>query len=493
MTVNGGAVTNSAGGVVRGGGTLGVSGVAFTNEGAISPGMSPGILAVTGNCPFSPTAALDVEIGGYVEGTNYDRLAVSGTVSLDGALNVSFLPGFCAVPGDSFRVLTAAVRSGTFSGINVSGKGNAVLDAHYDATGLTLLTLSNSFAINASAGPGGSISPSGTVAVGCGANQEFTITADPCQQIVDVIVDGLSVGPVGSYAFNNVTQDHTISATFALIVYTISASAGPGGSISPAGEVSVGCGTNQGFTITPGGGFQIVDVVVDGGSVGAVTTYSFDNIVSNHTISTSFLDVQPPTIQVVTPNGGETWDATSLQTIRWTAVDNAGVDSVNVDYSVQGAGGPWLPIQHALAGVDSVDWTVPDVGTDSAFVRVTAFDAALHNAEDLSDAAFRIRGPTDVPVVGRTSLALFVAPNPTHGGSVNFQVAVPEAGEASIEVVAVTGQRVWKGRVLAPSAGERTVFWSGRDTEGRLVAPGFYVVRLLSPWGEKKSRLVLLR
>src|SRR5262249_40131562 len=155
-------------GVIRGGGTLDVSAATFTNAGTISPGLSPAILSVTGNCPFAPTAALEVEIGGHAAGTDYDRLAVSGTASLDGALNVTFLPGFCASSGDSFRVLAAGVRSGTFGSVHVAGKGNAVLAAHYDATGVTLVTTSNAFAITASSNAGGTISPAGSVPVDCG-------------------------------------------------------------------------------------------------------------------------------------------------------------------------------------------------------------------------------------------------------------------------------------------------------------------------------------
>jgi hypothetical protein len=437
---------------------------------------------------------LEAEIGGLVAGTEYDRLAVSGTATLDGTLDVSFSAGFCATMGDSFRVLAAGARTGTFSAINISGAGNAVLDPLYDATGLTLVTLSNLFTITASAGPDGSISPSGPVAVNCGGVQAFTITPDSCHQVADVLVDGVSVGPVTEYTFTDVAANHTISATFGLFGYTIMASAGAGGTISPTGPVNVACGAGQDFTITPGGGYEIADVLVDGSSVGQVTNYSFAAVTANHTIAASFADVEPPTALVVTPNGGETWDATSEQLIHWTAADNAGVDSVDVDYSVNGLGGPWVVIQHGLAGVDSLAWTVPDVGTASAAVRVTVHDAAGLTAVDLSDGLFQIVGPTGAPMVGdRPSLALRLAPNPSRTGPVHLRVSFPDAGEASVEVLTVSGRRVWRDRVLAPSPGERTVDWNGRDSSGRVVSPGVYLVRILSPWGEKTTRLTLLR
>ena len=53
--------------------------------------------------------------------------------------------------------------------------------------------------------------------------------------------------------------------------YTITASAGTGGSIDPSGKVSVTSGSDKKFTITPADGYVIADVLVDGKSVGAVS------------------------------------------------------------------------------------------------------------------------------------------------------------------------------------------------------------------------------
>src|SRR5207244_3235156 len=89
--------------------------------------------------------------------------------------------------------------------------------------------------ITASAGSNGTISPGGAVSVDCGTNQTFTITPNPCYQVADVVVDGGSVGAVGTYTFTNVTANHTISASFALGNEIITASAGAHGSITPSG------------------------------------------------------------------------------------------------------------------------------------------------------------------------------------------------------------------------------------------------------------------
>jgi len=71
--------------------------------------------------------------------------------------------------------------------------------------------------------------------------------------------------------------------------YTITASAGIGGSISPSGSFSVREGQDKTFTITPDTGYIISDVLVDGKSVGAVETYTFKNVSRTHTIKAEFI------------------------------------------------------------------------------------------------------------------------------------------------------------------------------------------------------------
>jgi hypothetical protein len=159
------------------------------------------------------------------------------------------------------------------------------------------------YTINASAGANGNISPSGNVNVNYGQNQTFTITPDTGFEIADVLVDGVSVGAVGSYTFSNVTANHTIEASFSLLTYTITAPAGSGGSINPEGTITVNHGGSQTFTITPDTGYEIADVLVDGVSVGAVPTYTFTNVTANHTIEASFSLITFTITASAGPNG----------------------------------------------------------------------------------------------------------------------------------------------------------------------------------------------
>jgi len=75
--------------------------------------------------------------------------------------------------------------------------------------------------------------------------------------------------------------------------YTLTSSASTGGTISPQGLVSITSGSSQTFTITPNAGYQVASVIVDSSQVGAVTSYTFNNVTGNHTISVAFTPTTP--------------------------------------------------------------------------------------------------------------------------------------------------------------------------------------------------------
>jgi hypothetical protein len=180
-----------------------------------------------------------------------------------------------------FPVTPGAYQT-TFGGVN---------DAFFAS--MTTAAMPTTYTIAASAGSNGTIDPSGSVVVNEGDNVTFTMTPVTGYHVADVLVDAVSVGAVTSYTFTNVTAAHTIEASFAIDTFTISASAGANGSIDPSGDVTVNYGDNQTFAMSANTGYHIADVLVDGTSVGAVTSYAFTNVAANHTISVSFaVDVQ---------------------------------------------------------------------------------------------------------------------------------------------------------------------------------------------------------
>ena len=207
-------------------------------------------------------------------------------VTVNGQTVVSNLDIFAKVGKDTAYdvVLPVSVTNGTLAIKFVNKVDNAKICAIKVSAG----SATSSFSIAASAGTGGSITPSGSASVASGTSKSYAIAAASGYRIADVKVDGVSVGAVASYSFSNVTSNHTIAATFAVQTYTITASAGAGGSITPSGSASVASGTSKSYAIAAASGYRIADVKVDGVSVGAVASYSFSNVTANRSIQASF-------------------------------------------------------------------------------------------------------------------------------------------------------------------------------------------------------------
>lgn len=156
--------------------------------------------------------------------------------------------------------------------------------------------------IVASAGTGGTISPSGTITVDEGVSQSYTISVNTEYRIKDVLVDGVSQGAIVSYTFSNVSADHTISVNFeAVPTYTITTNVGEGGSISPSGNIILTEGDSQTFTFIPDSGYGIKDVLVDDISQGEITSYTFTDVTANHTLSVIFKEI-PRVIAAIKKN-----------------------------------------------------------------------------------------------------------------------------------------------------------------------------------------------
>ena len=258
----------------------------------------------------------------------------NGTISPSGTVWVDHGGGqtFSIIPNANYRVSNVLV-DGFSVGPVTSYRFENVTAPHTIQASFAL----NSYSITASAGPNGSISPSGTVTVDHGTSAVFTFTPAANYHVADVIVDGVSQGPSGSYVFSNVTAPHTIYVTFALNTYVLSASAGSNGSISPFGLVTVNHGASQIFAITPNANYHIADVEVDGVSVGPVSSYTFTNVTSDHTIYATFaLDTYTIWASAgangtISPSGAIALQRGSNQTFTFTPAQNYSVENVWVD------------------------------------------------------------------------------------------------------------------------------------------------------------------
>jgi len=145
------------------------------------------------------------------------------------------------------------------------------------------------------------------------------------------------------------------------------------------------------------------------------------------------------------PNGGETYHSGDLITISWTG---SNVGTVNVSYATS-ASGAYTSIASNMNGTGSYAWTVPDVSTTDAFVKVEGYDASTLLASDTSNAAFTIVGTTALKPQPPLSS------QPTVGTGISPLTGLPEA------INAVASGDVLRGEHYP------TVYWIDGDLHRR--------------------------
>ncbi len=231
---------------------------------------------------------------------------------------------------------------------------------------------------------------------------------------------------------------------------------------------------------------------------------------SNSNFEIVIPDVTNPTVTVISPNGGESWTEGSMQTITWSASDTgmnkpegvngtaatiAGVDSVSLWYSLND-GGSWTLIASGEDNDGSYSWTLPGTPTDSALVKVQAWDPSLNMGEDTSDAMFTIASATAVGG-GAMPVALTLAqsrPNPlSRAASAEIRFGLTREGPVSLRVFDTAGRQV---AVLAEGtypAGFHSVSWDGRLADGSRASSGVYFYRLETREGTQNRKLMIIR
>ncbi|MFN0158583.1 MAG: InlB B-repeat-containing protein, partial [Bacteroidota bacterium] len=312
--------------------------------------------------------------------TGGGSIAPSGSVGVTSGANQLF----AITPNPGYHI-DSVVVDGVDQGTIANYTFTNVLANHTIAAYFSI----NVYTIVASAGPNGSIAPSGSIMVNYGSNQSFAVTPDPTYHIDSVVVNGVNQGPVASYDFINITANHAITAYFSLNAYTITATAVGGGSIAPSGSVSVSHGANQSFTITPNSGDHIDSVVVDGVNQGAVSGYSFLNVTASHTI-TAYFSIDTYTILAsasaggsIAPSGAVVVNSGANQ--LFTIAPNSGyhIDSVVVDGANQGTVANYnflnVTANHTIAAYFSIQiYTITATAVGSGSIAPSGIIAVTH-------------------------------------------------------------------------------------------------------------------
>jgi len=365
---------------------------------------------------------------------------------------------------------------------------NAVLGA--PATSTATILADDSKTITASAGTGGTIAPSGPIAVACFASQGFTITPSAGYHVADVLVDGNPVGPVAAHTFSNVTQDHTIAASFAVDAFSLQVNVSGAGAVSrDPDHPSYGAGAVVQLTATPDSGFAFTGWSGDATGSDNPLSLTMDG---SKVVTASFADVAPPLVEVTSPDSGEVWLVGSTKDVTWTALDNDTVTVVDLLLSRHGVGGPFESIVDALPNSGLYAWNVSGPTSDSALVKVVAHDAATNLGEDVSDSLFTIGDATAAQPGPVAALTLgFVQPNPATQGA-TFTFALPRESAVRLAIMDVQGREVAVLLSGTRAAGWHSAAWNGRSGSGH-AGPGVYFAELKSEGRRVVRRFAWLR
>jgi predicted nucleic acid-binding Zn-ribbon protein len=213
----------------------------------------------------------------------------------------------------SFATSVPAAYSNSFNGLTPANISVivpcATLADYQDAEWAVFTDITeqcDNYSITVSAGANGAVSPSGNQTVAFGQDISFTFTPNANYNIDSVFVDAVynpQAVETGSYIFENVNANHSISVIFSKP--TITVSAGENGQISPADNQTVEIGSNLTFTFTPNTDYEVYQVLIDGVNNPAAVTagsYTFENVTANHSISVQFEPANSVTIATVSNN-----------------------------------------------------------------------------------------------------------------------------------------------------------------------------------------------
>ncbi len=237
--------------------------------------------------------------------------------------------------------------------------------------------------------------------------------------------------------------------------------------------------------------------VAQDSSPGSIVEAAVDDVVVRACKSAA-LDVEPPVVTVLAPNGGESLGFGSTYDIEWTAADDHGVISVCILLSTDGG----ATFADTLAAGEPDDgvyaWTVPDIDCDSARIKVVACDAASNEGADESDADFTIIGchagvDESADADGPGAVAIGVTGGMPGGSVAAIEFALPTAGRMRIDCYDVAGRRVARIAGGVSEKGYHHIDWDLTNEAGGRLQPGVYFLRLESPAGGATTKVVVTR
>ncbi|MGB0579458.1 MAG: hypothetical protein ACPGVU_07130 [Limisphaerales bacterium] len=127
--------------ILDGGGLIGsgtLVGDVVNNAGTIRPGAPLGVISITGSYQQAANGTLAIDVGGTTAGTQFDRVQITGTATLAGALSSTLANGFTPTLSDTFEVITASSVTGAFTSLSGSFGEGLIPVATYGAGTVTI-------------------------------------------------------------------------------------------------------------------------------------------------------------------------------------------------------------------------------------------------------------------------------------------------------------------------------------------------------------------
>jgi hypothetical protein len=297
--------------------------------------------------------------------------------------------------GTTSSTLTAPVTPGTYTvRVYAAQKLPGMQSVYKDMTITVTAPAPVTYTMSVSASPalGGAVTGGGSYA--SGATVSLGVTANSGYHFVNWTQGATVASTLQGYSFP-ATAARTLVANFAINTYTITASAGANGTITPSGSVDYG--GSKTFTITPNAGYRVASVTVDGASAGTVTSYPFSNVAANHTISATFAA-----------------DATATYSLTYTAGTNGTISGTSPQSVAPGGNGTAVTATPA-AGYHFVSWSdgsTANPRTDNAVAGIVSVTAS-----------FAIDTHTITPTAGANgSISPLAAVTVPHNASQSFTI-----------------------------------------------------------------------
>ena len=311
----------------------------------------------------------------------------------------------------------------------------------------------------------------GTQTYAYGATPSYMIVPEVGYDVVSVTAGNAVVNVtynngIGTFTLEPVLADITLTATTSIKKFEITVTQGANGTIAPGTQSNVEYGSNKTFTITPNDYYVVADVIVDGSSRGALSSYTFYNVTGDHTITAVFeANCQTPTnltaMNIDTTSALLTWMGTAPSyEVRYKAFDsgvymNQTVTTTSLQLT------NLLPGTMYEYGVRAVCGT--DMTSDWATNAFTTRELPLGPVEGITNADM-------------SSIKVYSFQNNVY--------IVNENGIAisNVDIYDIYGKQVYTGKVL-----------SSPEVISLSVANGNYVVRLATENGVGVYKVAIVR